>query len=1237
MKKFLPFILFFSIVVNGYSQGGISHYIPVPPSPTSSQLGLYGDIPVSNYTGVPSISIPLYTIESGVIKLPIELNYHPSGIKVSQDAGWVGLGWSLSGANGVITRQVNGIDDFDLYRGYIKTPEIPNEYLLKVNLTRTVVDPFIAPKDKFSYVPNFPDEFSKLELAEKNLYDLQPDDFYFNFFGYSGKLIFEKQGGTKVVGLAVDQNNLKFTFDLISKEWEIIDASGLKYYFKTAETSRSVSNENISYSINVTPNGTQTPDLVTAWYIDKVVAPNGDQMIFHYQETGRWIKSPVFIGESSNRPSSLFVNTGHGIAVTDHDGFSTYTATQTLVNEPYLTKIEFSDGYINFNSNTTSRLDRERWSVSSTSIKVPYLDNFSVYSKEGALFKKVSFSYDYFRSDKINASDKAEFLRLKLNSVKESYNEAGVLIDKTPYIFGYNSTELPKKNSFSIDHWGYYNGANNQAIKGYKFLNRSNESVQYVVNQVITSNKARFTPKFNYTNNGLNIYMVGADRNPHPQNSQAAVLESIKYPTGGSTKFIYESNDYYNYIDPIDNEIPISHLAHTGTPEKSFTIYKDTFVFLSFNLVNHYYQHDPNNLNVMNNMTAVLEKLDGSRIIRFLPSDFQMDGIPGGNNNVDQMVADVCVLLPTGTYKIKVDNGGQFFLSLSLEAKYDQLIQTTKKIGPGLRIKSIENLDSNGTDILHKKAYSYTEGNLSSGRMLTPLQNFHNETDLISKALAGSFYQPCCYLNSINNAQSFPPLKNIFSSSSSLIPLGSSAQGSAIGYGVVSESFQNNLNQGLGKTVFFYKNIEDSKPSILIPGVPYSRQTGNGQLTKIQTFNSQNKMVKEKTILYKRDQSQSKSLKGIRLFRSYNDWIDPSIGRFPFADLPVFFSSYFVHSDWYHLESEIIKDYNSDGVLLISDTINYEYANPQHKLVTKIQKRTSTGQKYSVNKSYASDQPMGTGMTSLEYGKMVNDNILSPIIVSEEFFNDKKVKGEIFKYGINANSGQIILEQQKSLNFQTNGYEVDNRFLRYNEKDLLTEYQSKVEGEVQSIIWAYDNPKPIALIENATLSQSSYTSFETNEKGNWTYSGTPVSSSISRTGRKYYNLGTGNITKTSIAANSSNPFKLTFWARRASGSGSWSFMGQTETLDTNWKLVERTVTGSSITIGGSGIYVDELRLHPADSRMTTYTYDPLIGITSMTDSNSMTIYYKYDAFGRLESIRDKDGNVLETYEYNYSN
>jgi YD repeat-containing protein len=51
--------------------------------------------------------------------------------------------------------------------------------------------------------------------------------------------------------------------------------------------------------------------------------------------------------------------------------------------------------------------------------------------------------------------------------------------------------------------------------------------------------------------------------------------------------------------------------------------------------------------------------------------------------------------------------------------------------------------------------------------------------------------------------------------------------------------------------------------------------------------------------------------------------------------------------------------------------------------------------------------------------------------------------------------------------------------------------------------------------------------------------------------------------------------------------------------------------------------------------VTTYTYDPLIGVTSITDPKDYTVYYEYDDFNRLKQVKDADGKILSENEYNY--
>ena len=85
----------------------VHDYEALPPSPTVAALGSYGTIPVSYHTGVPDISVPLYTLSLQGLSLPIALTYHSNGLLVDERASNVGLGWSCT-ALSVISHTIHG-------------------------------------------------------------------------------------------------------------------------------------------------------------------------------------------------------------------------------------------------------------------------------------------------------------------------------------------------------------------------------------------------------------------------------------------------------------------------------------------------------------------------------------------------------------------------------------------------------------------------------------------------------------------------------------------------------------------------------------------------------------------------------------------------------------------------------------------------------------------------------------------------------------------------------------------------------------------------------------------------------------------------------------------------------------------------------------------------------------------------------------------------------------------------
>jgi len=63
--------------------------------------------------------------------------------------------------------------------------------------------------------------------------------------------------------------------------------------------------------------------------------------------------------------------------------------------------------------------------------------------------------------------------------------------------------------------------------------------------------------------------------------------------------------------------------------------------------------------------------------------------------------------------------------------------------------------------------------------------------------------------------------------------------------------------------------------------------------------------------------------------------------------------------------------------------------------------------------------------------------------------------------------------------------------------------------------------------------------------------------------------------------------------------------------------------------------INNLRAQLPNAMITTYTYKPLVGKLSETAPNGQTIYYEYDSAGRLKTIKDHFGNIIQQNEYKY--
>jgi hypothetical protein len=173
-------------------------------SPDVASLTQAVEFPVSHFNGRMDVSVPIYTIQTGDLQLPISLAYNSGGIRVSEEASWVGLGWALN-AGGVISRQIQGQDDdLNINRTFKQyyPDAFGNTYQSDAQARNFMLS------SNFLYKPAG-QAYTNQELCPffcSGELDGEPDIYSYNFGKYSGK--FTGLSTSEIVDISC--NNIKF-------------------------------------------------------------------------------------------------------------------------------------------------------------------------------------------------------------------------------------------------------------------------------------------------------------------------------------------------------------------------------------------------------------------------------------------------------------------------------------------------------------------------------------------------------------------------------------------------------------------------------------------------------------------------------------------------------------------------------------------------------------------------------------------------------------------------------------------------------------------------------------------------------------------------------------------------------------------------------------------------------------------------------------------------------------------
>jgi hypothetical protein len=79
-------------------------------------------------------------------------------------------------------------------------------------------------------------------------------------------------------------------------------------------------------------------------------------------------------------------------------------------------------------------------------------------------------------------------------------------------------------------------------------------------------------------------------------------------------------------------------------------------------------------------------------------------------------------------------------------------------------------------------------------------------------------------------------------------------------------------------------------------------------------------------------------------------------------------------------------------------------------------------------------------------------------------------------------------------------------------------------------------------------------------------------------------------------------------------------------------------TGASGSDAALRSLLQNLRTNAAtkNALITTYTYIPFVGVSSVTGPEGRTTYYEYDGFNRLHLVKDQDGKIIKKIDYKYA-
>jgi hypothetical protein len=1170
----------------------------IPPSPNASSLGKFGEWPVSLYTGLPSIDIPIYTVKGRTLSVPISIGYHSAGIRVGEVASWVGLGWALN-AGGCITRTTQGLPDeqgnyFTVGSNYPN----PNNFCGNPISTNTYEE--------------------TVGSSAQGQGDTQEDSYNMNVLGKSYRIVIRSD----TTAVTMPASNIKITSNFVqtgvnspsTSTWTVILEDGTQLLFGGPSTD---STAYVEMTDNSRISGGTFP---SAWYLQSMTSPTGETITFTYSVSS--ITQDTHFTESDYveyYTSTIAIGYGSPVPFTNAASISNHLESQT-VNQLSLKTIESDLTRVYFVPSTTARVDLEG-GVALAQILVLSKSNNSYV--ENWLFNQ-TYSQCTRGNEYGSPSDSSyAHRRLKLMSLtKEATDNSASEV----WSFAYNPTLLPSRRSFAQDYWGFYNGAttNTSILPTVPF----NPTVS-----PLTSNYGYYP----FTNDG---FLNGPNQNlsPNPAYIGAESLTQVTYPTGGYTVFNFEPNSTPStqelFVDTLVNLGINDNLnnPYVGSVSFTFTTTKPEYVNCNYSAT---ISQDVVNDYADASVTMAITNTSGT--VYSITSNESNSGVPG--SGIEGSANNWVNLYTPGTYTLTLSTnvgsdeftlaGYDVLASLQFEFSPSHGVQNINKMLGGLRLNNLQDYDGINPNPINAKYYVY-----DSAFIINPVDTVNDYVTSQSKVLP------------TNPDQSQYIYELVTRNSSTKYSIGS-LQGGTVGYGKVTT--YDGLNGANGYTISSF-TCDPETQAVLSTSLafPYpandQREWRNGLLINENTFTASGQLIKTVQNTYAFTQTAQYDNFKVGYSEINLNTLQPYCSGYTYGFCGTLSQCYPITNEQvqHQTSTQITYDVSNGNALAMATNYFYDDTlNMQPTRTTTVDSKDDTITIYSRSPFELSAINSSIPLTSQATAAL--DTMISRNIVGQPVETERYVGGVLsYKSLTNFQVQPTGLVLPANVMIQNSTYPIETRvnLLEYDNYGNLLE-QAKTNDVNHNYIYDYSSTYPIAEVVNGDSTSIAYTSFESNGSGGWTIGTGSVDTTQGITGTKSF-VPSAAITRSGL--NSGSTYVLSYWTTSntpltVTGTISgYPVKGKSITLNgSTWTYYEYEITGVSTASVNGSANIDELRLYPVNAQMTTYTYVPLVGMSSKCDVDNRVTYYFYDGLNRLRYIKDQDGNILKTFSYHYMN